>query len=268
MTSIAMSATGLGIAFVQARTILTDIKERIDDYRKAPGTFAMLSANTNFLESQFDKMEKLLSEFPSALPSEISTTCDETFATVRDTLESTVETMDQSFSAAFAGSNRRLDRIKSKALRVFRATKLENETKIVEANINNSLNLIRQMVLAMGNALKIQDLEGQDAGLSKPLPKPKTYAPPPKTKWSVPPPKPKPCTPFPKPQSSVPRPKPKNDTIAVGSNDENASNQILQQALALATDSSTLGTDLCALGTGSGTLATDSCSLGSDSCTF
>ncbi len=202
MASIAIGATGLGIAVTG---IVIEIKKRIDGYIKAPTTFETLRDKVNSLEKQFDEVDTRLKEFPSALPSEISTNVSETFEAVRKILESSVATMDKSFKRAFAGSNNCLERFKSKALRVCRATKLANELKTVEANIDKASDKLLQLALALGIALNIQDLEGQDAAVSKTLPKPKTYAPPTKLESTVPPPKPpaKPELPPPKPHENA-----------------------------------------------------------------
>ncbi len=119
----AIGPIGFRIAIVQARTILSSIKHRIDNYRKGPGTFEELGANVDRLKRHFDEMETLLKTFPSAVPSEISTTFFETFAAVRGTLEST----DASFSIAIAGGSSVMGKIKSKALRTFQATSLSDE---------------------------------------------------------------------------------------------------------------------------------------------
>ncbi len=65
-----------------------------------------LRANVDRLDRRIDEVEGLLKTFPSAVPSEISTTFCETFAAVRDTLESA----EGSFSITFATGVARWER--------------------------------------------------------------------------------------------------------------------------------------------------------------
>ncbi len=58
----------------EARTLGISIKNRIENYRKGPGTFETLRANVDRLDRHIDEVERLLETFPSAVPSEISTT--------------------------------------------------------------------------------------------------------------------------------------------------------------------------------------------------
>ncbi len=75
----AIGPVGFGMAIVQARTILTRIKDRIDNYRKGTGTFKTLGVNVDRLDRHVDEVEKLLGTFPSTVPSEIFTAFYETF---------------------------------------------------------------------------------------------------------------------------------------------------------------------------------------------
>ncbi len=91
------------------------------------------------------------------MPSEISTTFYETFADVRDTLESTDASMEGSFSIAFAGGSSVMGKIKSKAIRTFQATKLSGEMNSMEAKIDKASNLLLHLTMMLGNALKMQE---------------------------------------------------------------------------------------------------------------
>lgn len=60
-TLATIGAIGLGITVVQVRTILTSLKTRWDNRRKAPET---LRAKVDGLERHVDEVERLLEAFP------------------------------------------------------------------------------------------------------------------------------------------------------------------------------------------------------------
>ncbi len=69
--------------------------------------------------------------------------------------------MKGSFSTAFEGGSSCMERIKSKLLRTFRATKVTDELNSVEAKIEKAYNLLRYLTTIPVNARQLQ--EHQDA---------------------------------------------------------------------------------------------------------
>ncbi len=154
-----MEATGFGLAIIaETRTLLFNIKSRIDNYRKGPDTLRALKENVDCLADHIAQVEKILIKCPSAIPVEISAVFDKHFSRVRDILVDSNRTVEQSLSKVFAqSSSSTMFKLRSKAIRTFRATSLNSKMNTVEAQIKEASNQLFQLTLALGNALKIQE---------------------------------------------------------------------------------------------------------------
>ncbi len=152
-----IAPVGLGIAIVQARSILTSIENRIGNYRKGPETFQSLRDSVDRLKKNLGDVDTLIETFPSAMPSEISSTFDETIKTVRNTLKSANESMEGSFSIAFAGGSSCMCKVKSKALRTFRSKKLNDSMNSVEAKITSASFLLLELTSIVVNRHELQE---------------------------------------------------------------------------------------------------------------
>ncbi len=116
-----------------------------------------LGAIVDRVDRHIDEVEKLLKTFRSVVPPEISTIFNETFSAVRDTLESTDASMEGSFSIAFAGGSSVMGKIHSKALRMFQATKLNDEVNSVEAKMDKASNLLLHLTTNPVIARQLQE---------------------------------------------------------------------------------------------------------------
>ncbi len=146
-----------GLAIIaEARVLVTSISNRIGNYQAGPSTFRALNANIDRLARHILEVETLLQKFPEALPADISVVFNETFASVRQSLDESSATMEQSFSKVFAQSSSSwMEKLRSKALRVMRASALKNRMDSVESLIRDASTQLLQLTLALGNALKI-----------------------------------------------------------------------------------------------------------------
>ncbi len=155
-----MEAVRFGLAIIaETRTLLFCIKSRVDNCRKGPGTLRALRENVDCLAEHIAEVEKILIKCPSAVPVEISTVFEKHFSRVRDILVDSNRTEEQSLSKVFAesSSSRTMFKLRSKAVRTFRATNLNNKMNTVEAQIKEASNQLLLLTLALGNAVKIQE---------------------------------------------------------------------------------------------------------------
>ncbi len=138
--------------------LVTSITSRIENYQAGPSTFRALNANIDRLARHISEVERLLHKFPDALPAETSIVFNETFAFVRQSLDESITTMEQSFSMAFAqGSSTAMKKLLSMTLRVVRATALKSKMDSVESLIKDASSQLLQLTLALVNALKIHE---------------------------------------------------------------------------------------------------------------
>ncbi len=162
-----MDPTGFGLAIIaETRTLVTSIKNRIENYRSGPAIFQSLCDNVDRLGRHIAEVERLLRTFPDAVPLNIALVFDETFGSVRNSLQDANRTMDNSLLKAFAASgSSAMDKLGTKARRKFRASALNSSMLAAGASIEKASNQLLQLTLALGSSLKIQ--QHHDALLSK-----------------------------------------------------------------------------------------------------
>ncbi len=154
-----MDVAGIGLAVIaEARTLVTSIRSRTENYHTGPEKFKNLQNLVNSLAKHIAEVEKVFQKFPRAIPDEISAVFHDTFTGVRSSLVHSISIMDEFFSKAFAASSgSSVQKMKSVALRTFCATALNNKMNCVEILLSEASNKLLHLAMGLAGALKVQE---------------------------------------------------------------------------------------------------------------